>query len=92
MLLKFKFVLKEIKMIMDKDNIIEIVYQELKLTPTELSEELNVTTSAISQWKTRGIPKDKKKIMQLMIELNEKNQLINTIKGFYKSMEKIVKT
>jgi len=79
-------------MIMEKDNIIEKVYQELKLTPTELSEELNVTTSAISQWKTRGIPKDKKKIMQLMIELNEKNQLINTIKGFYQSMEKIVKT
>ncbi len=77
---------------MEKDNIMEQVYQKLQLTPIELSQELNVSTSALSQWKTRGIPKDKKRIMELMIELDEKDKLLNTIKGFYSTMEKIVRS
>jgi len=76
----------------EKDNIMEQVYQKLQLTPIELSQELNVSTSALSQWKTRGIPKDKKRIMELMIELDEKDKLLNTIKGFYSTMEKIVRS
>jgi len=77
---------------MEEKNLIQKVCKELGLTTKELSEELEVSPQALSQWKTRGIPKDKNKIMELMLKLHEKDIHIQNLKNFQWTMQELNKS
>jgi len=76
----------------EDQHIIEEAYRVLNYTPQELSKELEVSESAISQWKKRGIPRDKVRIMKLLILLKEKDSILEKGMIFFASLQEMYKT
>jgi len=78
--------------VISDENIIEEACRVLNYTQRELSKELEVSGAAISQWKKRGIPRDKVRIMKLLILLKEKESVLEKGMIFFTSLQKMYKS
>jgi len=67
---------------MQERNIVQEVCEELNISQAELAREFGITTSAISKWNTREMPKIAQKALEYMLKSHKQEKKLKTLKAF----------